>query len=513
MSDNLYLLFRDRFPEDANAVFLEHDRRTLLFAELDELSAKYAAVLKQRGVLPGDRVLVQSDKSPEFVVLYLACLRVGAVFLPINIGYTASEIDFLVGDSKPTLVVCRPKSLDELAPVTRKHEVGGLLTLGGDGTGTLIEQVAGIVPDSNIVVRTDDDIAAILYTSGTTGKPKGAMISHGNLASNAITIHKYWGWVPRDVLLHALPIFHVHGLFVALHCALLNGSKTVFLDRFEIERVLSELPECTVMMGVPTFYTRLLEEPGFGRDCCANMRLFLAGSAPLLSETFDAFERRTGHTILERYGMTEAGMITSNPYDGERLAGTVGYPLPGVEARIADTEGNPVPASEPGVLEIRGPNLFKGYWGLPEKTAEEFRDDGFFITGDVATMAGDGRIAIVGRAKDLVITGGYNVYPKEIEGEIDALPGVKESAVIGVPHPDFGEGVTAIVVLDETRTMTAAEIMDFLNAKVAKFKQPKSVIFAAELPRNTMGKVQKQILRSDYADLYTNPKIDKSGSG
>jgi malonyl-CoA/methylmalonyl-CoA synthetase len=513
MSDNLYLLFQDRFPEDANAVFLEHDRRNVLFAELDDLSAKYAAVLKQNGVVPGDRVLVQADKSPESVVLYLACLRVGSVFLPINTGYTASEVDFLVGDSRPTLIVCRPRAFEELITIAGKHKIDGLLTLGSDGTGTLIEQAADIRSDNTVVERGADDIAAILYTSGTTGKPKGAMLSHGNLASNALVIHDYWGWVPGDVLLHALPIFHVHGLFVALHCALLNGSKTIFLDAYDVERVLAELPRSTVMMGVPTFYTRLLEEPRFGRAQCANMRLFLAGSAPLLSETFDEFEQRTGHAILERYGMTEAGMITSNPYDGARLAGTVGYALPGVEARIADAEGSAMPAGEPGVLEIRGPNLFKGYWGLPEKTAEEFRDDGFFITGDVATMSEDGRIAIVGRAKDLVITGGYNVYPKEIEAEIDALPGVRESAVIGVPHPDFGEGVTAIVVLDNSAPVTADTIKEFLGGKVAKFKQPKSVIFADELPRNTMGKVQKQILRSDYADLYTSPKTEKSDSG
>ncbi len=512
MSDNLYLLFRDRFPEDAGAVFLEHDRRNLLFSELDELSAKYAAVLKQQGVTPGDRVLVQVDKSPESVILYLACLRAGSVFLPINTAYTASEIDFLVGDSRPTVIVCRPTAHEALTPIANSHKVSNLLTLGADGTGTLVAQAADIAPDNDVVSRGADDIAAILYTSGTTGKPKGAMISHGNLASNAITIHDYWGWVPGDVLLHVLPIFHVHGLFVALHCALLNGSKTIFLDAFDVERVLAELPRSTVMMGVPTFYTRLLEEPRFGRDCCANMRLFLAGSAPLLSETFDEFEQRTGHTILERYGMTEAGMITSNPYDGERLAGTVGYALPGVEARVADAEGIAMPAGEPGVLEIRGPNLFKGYWGLPDKTAEEFRDDGFFITGDVATMAGDGRIAIVGRAKDLVITGGYNVYPKEIEAEIDALPGVKESAVIGVPHPDFGEGVTAIVVRDDSAPVTAGTIKEFLGGKVAKFKQPKSVIFVTELPRNTMGKVQKQALRSDYADLYAKDR-EKPGSG
>ncbi len=503
MSDNLYLLLQSRFPNSGSAVFLHHDRGELRYAALDDATARYAAILKQSGVATGDRVIVQVDKSPEAVVLYLACLRMGAVFIPLNTGYMPAEIDFLVGDAKPTLIVCRPDALKIIGDIGATHQVETILTLDSDGHGTLIEQASNIAPDFEIAARDKDDIAAILYTSGTTGKPKGAMLSHDNLASNALVIHEYWAWEPGDVLLHVLPIFHVHGLFVALHCALLNGSSVIFHNKFEIDPVLAALPECTVMMGVPTFYTRLLDVPRFGREQCKNMRLFLAGSAPLLSETFDLFETRTGHIILERYGMTEAGMITSNPYHGERIAGGVGFALPGIEARVADEAGKEIETGDPGVLEIKGPNVFKGYWGLPEKTAEEFRDDGFFITGDVATMDKDGRIAIVGRAKDLVISGGFNVYPKEIESEIDLIDGVRESAVIGVPHPDFGEGVTAIVVREASATVTAEIITDFLADRIARFKQPKKVIFVAELPRNTMGKVQKQALRSDYADLFS----------
>lgn len=502
MSDNLYLLLQSRFPNSDDAVFLRHSRGELRYAALDDAAARYAAVLKQSGVATGDRVIVQVDKSPEAVVLYLACLRMGAVFIPLNTGYMPAEIDFLVGDAKPTLIVCRPANLKIISEIGAAHQVATILTLDNDGHGTLVEQAMDIAPDNTIAARDKDDIAAILYTSGTTGKPKGAMLSHDNLASNALVIHEYWAWQPGDVLLHVLPIFHVHGLFVALHCALLNGSSVIFHNKFEIEPVLAALPECSVMMGVPTFYTRLLDDPRFGREQCKNMRLFLAGSAPLLSETFDLFEARTGHIILERYGMTEAGMITSNPYHGERIAGGVGFALPGVKARVADETGKEIETGKPGVLEIKGPNVFKGYWGLPEKTAEEFRSDGFFITGDVATMDKGGRIAIVGRAKDLVISGGFNVYPKEIESEIDLIDGVRESAVIGIPHPDFGEGVTAIVVLETGATVTAETVTDFLVERIAKFKQPKKVIFLSELPRNTMGKVQKQTLRSNYAGLF-----------
>jgi malonyl-CoA/methylmalonyl-CoA synthetase len=357
-------------------------------------------------------------------------------------------------------------------------------------------------PDPEITPSKPDDLAAILYTSGTTGRSKGAMLTHDNLASNALVLHDYWQWQPDDVLLHALPIFHVHGLFVALHCALLNGSKVIFHSGFDMEAIISDLPRSTVLMGVPTFYTRLLDAPDFSTETCHNMRLFISGSAPLLPETFAAFKALSGHTILERYGMTEAGMITSNPYDGARIAGTVGYALPGVSARVADENGQKIPHGEVGILEITGPNVFAGYWQMPEKTAGEFRDGGFFITSDMATMEPDGRISIVGRAKDLIITGGYNVYPKEVEIEINKLSGVKESAVIGLPHPDLGEAVTAVIVPNVASTTNEAIIKESLAPTLARFKLPQKIIFLSELPRNTMGKVQKKSLRESYVKLY-----------
>jgi malonyl-CoA/methylmalonyl-CoA synthetase len=364
----------------------------------------------------------------------------------------------------------------------------------------LAEAAAKAPASEQVVEVAADDLAAILYTSGTTGLSKGAMLSHANLASNAQVLHDYWHWQHDDVLLHALPIFHVHGLFVALHCALLGGSRLIFLPRFDADEVIARLPEATVLMGVPTFYTRLLERADFTRELCAGMRLFISGSAPLLADTHREFEARTGHRILERYGMTEAGMITSNPYDGERIAGTVGFALPGVSARVADDQGAERPRGEAGVLEIQGPNVFQGYWQMPEKSAEEFRPDGWFITGDIAVMADDGRVSIVGRAKDLIISGGFNVYPKEIESQIDELPGVRESAVIGVPHADFGEGVVAVVVADGSSGLTEQSVVEALKDRLARFKQPKRVYIVDELPRNTMGKVQKNVLRDVYKD-------------
>ena len=500
---NLYTLLRGRFPADSEATCLElADGTCVSYGEIDARSGRLAGLLENLGVVPGDRVLVQVGKSPEAVVLYLACLRAGAIFLPLNTAYTAREVDYFLGDAEPRLVVCDPRAEAELAPLAQEVNAM-LLTLDTVGGGTLmgLDQEA---PASDLVVpRAGDDLAAILYTSGTTGRSKGAMLSHANLASNALVLHEYWGWRQGDVLIHALPIFHVHGLFVALHTALLNGSPMLWLEKFDADAIIARLPRATVLMGVPTFYVRLLEDPRLDRDLVGNMRLFVAGSAPLLEETFNAFEERTGHRILERYGMTEAGMITSNPYDGDRLAGTVGYFLPGVSGRVADEQGNEVARGEPGVLEIRGPNVFRGYWRMPEKTAEEFRADGHFITGDVATMAEDSRISIVGRAKDLVISGGYNVYPKEIELLIDAIPGVRESAVIGVPHPDFGEAVTAVVVRDGSTELDEARVQSALAGELAKFKQPKRVYFVEELPRNTMGKVQKNQLREVYAATYT----------
>jgi len=398
------------------------------------------------------------------------------------------------------VLVCDPAKLDVLAPVSGRARC---LTLDAKGHGTLVDAVAAITPmPFETVMRSEDDLAAILYTSGTTGRSKGAMLSHGNLSSNALVLKDYWRWRRGDVLIHALPIYHVHGLFVALHGALLNGSTILFHRAFDVDKVLADLGRATILMGVPTFYVRLAAHPGLTRAACAKMRLFISGSAPLLEATFEEFSGKSGHRILERYGMTEAGMITSNPYDGERIPGTVGYPLPGVSGRVCDDEGVEMARGEPGVLEIKGPNLFKGYWRNPEKTAEEMRPDGYFITGDVATMSEDGRVSIVGRSKDLIIAGGLNIYPKEIELAIDAVPGIGESAVIGVPHPDLGEGVVAVATRTEGRAVDEADVLAAIADKLARFKQPRRVLFVDALPRNQMGKVQKAALRQTYQRLF-----------
>jgi malonyl-CoA/methylmalonyl-CoA synthetase len=505
-NDNLYLYFAgERFRHGADRPFLmTPGRKPLMYADLDTASGRMQRRLLDLGVEPGDRVMAQVDKSSEAVLLYLACLRAGAIYIPLNTAYTAAEVEYFMGDAIPRVVVCRPADHGNLKPAAERIRVPHLLTLDANGGGNLLDGMDGLDPDPAVVERSHDDLAAILYTSGTTGRSKGAMLSHGNLQSNAEVLHAYWHWQDTDdVLLHALPIFHVHGLFIALHCALLGTSPVHFLPKFDLEAILARLPESTVMMGVPTFYTRLLDNPAFTPELCRNMRLFISGSAPLLAETHREFEARTGHRILERYGMTETGMITSNPYHGERVAGSVGFPLPGISVRIADDQGRELPRGETGVLEMTGPNVFKGYWQMPEKSAAEFRPDGWFITGDMAMMDEAGRISIVGRTKDLIISGGFNVYPKEIEGEIDAIPGVKESAVIGVPHPDFGEGVTAVVVPDGSRELSEKEILDPLIGQLARFKQPKRIFIAPELPRNTMGKVQKAQLRETYKDIFT----------
>ena len=501
---NLYSLFHDRFPGDPDALFLDGvDGRQLRCSEIHRRSGQMLGVLQQLGVGKGDRVVVQVEKSIEAVLLYLACLRAGAIYIPLNTAYTAAEVAYFLSDSTPKLFVCTPEKIDQLKDIAEQCSVPRVLSLGGAGEGDLMAVVEAQAASETVAEVGSHELAAILYTSGTTGRSKGAMLSHANLASNALVLFDFWHWQRNDVLLHALPIFHVHGLFVALHCALLGGSRVIFMPRYDVQTVMRKLPQSTVMMGVPTFYTRLLDRDDFGRDTCANMRLFISGSAPLLAETHREFEERTGHRILERYGMTETGMITSNPYDGERVAGTVGYALPGISARVADEQGKQLPRGEAGVLEITGPNVFSGYWQMPEKTAEEFRPDGWFITGDIAEMGDDGRVTIVGRAKDLIISGGFNVYPKEIESEIDELPGVKESAVIGVPHPDFGEAVTAVVVPNGSSEITEEGIVAALSARLARFKQPKRVFIVDELPRNTMGKVQKNVLRDRHKDLFS----------
>ena len=485
-----------------DAVLIDPDGGELLGSELHQLSGRIANVLANHGVVAGDRVAMQTEKSVPALALYLACLRAGALFLPLNTAYTAAELDYFLGDAEPRVFVCDPKVEAALTPVA-EAKGSAVLTLDPQGRGSLSDLASAAPSDFTNADRDTDDLAAILYTSGTTGRSKGAMLSHGNLLSNTESLVEAWQFTANDTLLHALPIFHAHGLFVAVNTLFRAGGKLIFLPKFDLEVVLTKLPEATSMMGVPTFYTRLLGDARFTKELTGHMRLFISGSAPLLAETHREFEDRTGHRILERYGMTETTMNTSNPYEGDRRAGTVGLPLPGVEARITDADTAAVlPQGETGILEVRGPNVFKGYWRMPEKTAEEFRTDGFFITGDIAKIDTDGYITIVGRAKDLVISGGYNVYPKEVETEIDLLDGVVESAVIGVPHADFGEAVVAVVVKNADSAITGEEIQSSLQAKLAKFKCPKSVFFADQLPRNSMGKVQKNVLREQHKSTF-----------
>ncbi len=469
----------------------------LTYGELFDGAEQIAAVLDASGLQPGDRVAVQVDKSIEAVQLYLATVMAGGVFLPLNPAYTKAEIAYFLTDATPVIVVCDPNRQTEISKISGASE---LLTLGKDSDGSLMDLAYECAPGFQSVTRASDDLAAILYTSGTTGKSKGAMLSHGNLASNSETLCDAWRFSQDDVLIHALPIFHTHGLFVATNVALLAGASVHFLPGFDTDAIIEAMPTSTALMGVPTFYTRLLEHPGLTPETVSNMRLFISGSAPLLVDTHEKWEARTGHRILERYGMTETNMNTSNPYDGERRAGTVGLPLPDVELRITN-DGADVAQGEIGLIEVRGPNVFTGYWKMPEKTAEELRPDGWFITGDQGCRDADGYVTIVGREKDMVITGGFNVYPKEVEALIDEIRGVKESAVIGVPHPDFGEGVVAIVIRDDD-TVTEAGIADALAHSLARYKQPKKTLFLPELPRNTMGKVQKKALREQYASLF-----------
>ncbi len=496
---NLYALLHERFeaaldcpslaPRDAADA---REAPAWTYRDLDAASARLAGALRRRGVEPGDRVLAQVPKSPEAVALYLGVLRRGGVYVPLNPAYTERELAFFVSDAAPRVVVRGGAGVAEPVAEAGPRSVG-IDALWREARSSDPDSA----PDSAIEPRDDDDLAAVCYTSGTTGRPRGAMITHGNLTSNALALHRIWGFEPGDVLLHALPIFHVHGLFVALHTAFLNASKVLFLPAFDAAEVRRLLPEATVLMGVPTFYSRLLAAPGFGRADCENVRLFVSGSAPLPEAVFHDFHARTGHRILERYGMTEAGMIASNPLDGERVAGTVGFPLPDVEIRVVGENGVEAPAGEVGALEIRGPNLFAGYWGLPDKTAEETRGDGFFVTGDLGAMDSEGRVAVVGRGQDLIIVGGFNVYPKEVEDRLDEVTGVAESAVVGVPHADLGEGAVAVLVAEgapvEDDTLRSA-----LDAGLARYKHPRRFFWVDELPRNAMGKVRKNVLRERY---------------
>jgi malonyl-CoA/methylmalonyl-CoA synthetase len=500
-NENLYALIEARMPSDRQACAIEtHDAKYYSWRDLEAATAKLANLLASLGLPAGSRIAVQVDKSPEALFLYLAALRAGHVFLPLNNAYQQAEIDYFVGNAEPAVIVCTAANLSWIEAVAHAHGVRHVYTLGEDRRGSLLEAAAPMPETFDTVRCSHDDLAAILYTSGTTGRSKGAMLSHGNLSSNALTLHQYWRWRTGDVLLHALPIFHVHGLFVACHGALFSGSKMIWLPKFDVRDVLRHLPRASVFMGVPTMYVRLLDEAAFDARAVATMRLFVSGSAPLLTDTFRQFERRTGQRILERYGMSETVMLTSNPYDGNRVGGTVGLPLPGVEVRVVGEGGAPVGSSgDVGDIQVRGPNVFSGYWRMPEKTREEFTADGFFRTGDVGRWDANGYLTIVGRSKDLIISGGYNVYPKEIESYLDDMDGVLESAVIGVPHRDFGEAVTAVVVPRPGATLDESRIVAELKAKIAGFKVPKRVHVLAELPRNAMGKVQKNLLRERFA--------------
>ncbi|MFT5035798.1 MAG: malonyl-CoA/methylmalonyl-CoA synthetase, partial [Litorivivens sp.] len=493
-------------PQDLNAVAVETEKGLLYsWHDLARSTAMMANLLKSLDLPAGARVAMQVEKSVEAMVLYLATLRAGYVFLPLNTAYQSAEIAYFIENAEPSVVVCSSKNFGWVSKIAFKAGTQNVFTLDDDRTGSLLDRAAQCSDQHEVVHQNADDLAAILYTSGTTGRSKGAMLTHGNLLSNALTLKDYWGWQPGDVLIHALPIFHVHGLFVALHGALINGSKMIWLSKFDPKWVLNKLPEATVFMGVPTLYVRLLAEPGLSQEACRHMRLFVAGSAPLLIETFTDWQQRTKHTILERYGMSETIMLTSNPYraeDGERRGGTVGFPLPGVSVRVCGDDDKRLPTGEIGAIQVKGPNVFKGYWRMPEKTKEEFTPDGWFKTGDVGNVDERRYIAIVGRSKDLIISGGYNVYPAEIEAVINDMPGVAESALVGVPHPDFGEVGVAVVIAKSGVNLNGDAVVASLKAQLANYKIPKKCFVLSELPRNTMGKVQKNVLREQYKSLF-----------
>ena len=498
MTNPLYDTLFGRHIGQATPFLHMQDGKIIRHDAFIQTAARYANTLTGAGLVAGDRVAVQIDKSPEALAVYAACVQAGLVFLPLNTAYTPDEVAYFIQDSGASLFICQPQRHDQLSSVASR--TGTIVeTLAADGTGTFSKRAQSALPEFATVPRTGDDLAALLYTSGTTGRSKGAMLTQNNLLSNALTLVETWRFTDRDVLLHALPIFHTHGLFVASNVTLAAGGSMIFLPRFDSDAVIENLPRATTMMGVPTFYTRLLDDPRFSADLVGHIRLFISGSAPLLAETHTRFESRTGHRILERYGMTETSMNTSNPYDGDRRAGTVGFPLPEVELIITDPDtGQTLTTDDVGMIEVRGPNVFKGYWKMPEKTAEELRNTGFFITGDLGSIDKDGYVHIVGRSKDLIISGGYNIYPKEIELLLDAQPGVLESAVIGVPHADFGEQVLGLLVAQPGATPDLDQITAAIATSLARFKHPRKLIVIDQLPRNAMGKVQKNLLRDRY---------------
>ena len=494
---NLYLTYREGFPQDLKSPFLEYpDGSLITYEELEEQSSQYANGFSDLGLQPGDRVSVQVDKSPEVIFIYLACLRSNLIFHPLNTAYKESELSFFLDDAKPSIFICQKEIYENISSLGLKKEpqyVFTLLPLEEESIQSIKRK-----GDHEIVDCSEEHTAALLYSSGTTGKPKGIMLTHGNIGSNALALKEAWNFTQEDCLLHALPIYHVHGLFVALGCVFLSGSRVLWMNAFDADEVLKILPKCSVMMGVPTYYTRLLSNPKLNNDTLANIRVFISGSAPLLEDTFNEFRSKTGHYILERYGMTETNIICSNPIAGKRKPGTVGLPLEGQSLRIVDDSLNNFDKDEIGNIQVKGPNVFNGYWNLPDKTKEDFSSDNFFNTGDKGFIDQDGYLTIVGRSKDMIISGGLNVYPKEIESLIDDLDGVGESAVIGLKDNDLGEKVVAVVVRQDKSEITEDELITTLKKDIAGFKVPIQVIFIDELPRNAMGKVQKNVLRDNY---------------
>ena len=507
---NFFQHLRQNFPKTMDAPAVWAGELTYTWRDLDDATAMLANFLDSLGLEKGSRIAVQVDKSVEAMILYLATLRAGYVFLPLNTAYQSSEIEYFIDNAQPAVVVCSPQNFGWVSKIAFKAGVQSVLTLGDQRNGTLLDRAAHHSRVHTPAEVSPDDLAVIIYTSGTTGRSKGAMLSHGNIASNAETLKAYWGWTKGDVLIHALPIFHVHGLFVAIHGALSNGSAMIWMDKFDPKQAIAQMQRGTVFMGVPTLYVRMLNESSLTPESTAHMRLFVSGSAPLLQETFDLWRERTGHTILERYGMSETVMLTSNPYaedarfggQKERRGGTVGFPLPGVTLRVVDDANQPVPTNDIGAIQVKGPNVFLGYWQMPEKTAEEFTADGFFKTGDVGKIDSDGYVTIVGRNKDLIISGGYNVYPAEVESYLNNLPGIAESAVVGVQHPDFGEVGVAVLVPRPGAQLDPTAVLQAMKAQLANYKVPKHCAVVEELPRNTMGKVQKNVLRDTYAGLF-----------
>ena len=507
MNENFFALIEARFPGDRGCLETPGGL-AYTWDDVDRVTGRYANLLQTLNLAPASRIVVQIDKSPDALFFYLATLRSGHVFVPLNTAYRAAEIEYFLGNAEPAVVVCRPSDFDRVSALGERFAIDHILTLASEHNGTLFDRAAEQPESFCTIHRTAGDLAVIIYTSGTTGRSKGAMLTHGNLSSNALALHDFWGFTDHDVLLHALPIFHVHGLFIAAHPALVGASRMIWLEKFEARRVIQELPRATVFMGVPTYYSRLLAEPGLNPAICRNMRLFTSGSAPLSAETFHQFRTRTGHTILERYGMSETSVLTSNPFHhdrGERIAGTVGVPIPGVCVRVVDDSGAPCPAGQTGHVQVKGPNVFSGYWRLPELSQSEFTADGWFKTGDLGRFGGSSAnipetyLTLVGRSKDLIISGGYNVYPKEVEGYLNQMPGVIESAVVGVADADFGEAVVAVVVPQPDANLDETEMIRTLKTQIAGFKVPKHIYFVKVLPRNAMGKVQKNVLRARYS--------------